>query len=237
MSSRWSAGRLPSESSAPGGFEILDAIGPARELVLAREPAPHRRLVFCEVTGKALVLGSTEPAEHADRAGVERLGAEIVRRASGGGAVFVAPRAQVWADAFVPADDPLLRDDVAESALWFGRAWAEAISRLSGRDVEVTPPCRVRGRWARWLCFSVLGPGEVSDGGVKLVGISQRRTRAGAWFHSMAPLRRTDEELVECLALDRGEKAECSALLARVSAPVAVDGALLRERLTSFLSR
>jgi lipoate-protein ligase A len=36
--------------------------------------------------------------------------------------------------------------------------------------------------WADLLCFGGLGPGEVTVDGAKLVGISQRRTRAGARF-------------------------------------------------------
>lgn len=237
MWSRSSARRLPSEATAPGGFEIVDSAGPARELVAAREPAGRRRVVFCEVTEPALVLGSTQPAEHADAVAARHLGVEVVRRASGGGAVFVAPGAQVWVDVFLPSGDPLLADDIAASFLWLGRAWAAALSSVGTDHLEVEPARSVRGPWARWLCFSSLGPGEVSRAGAKLVGISQRRTRAGAWFHSMAALRRSDDELLLCLALEPEERAECATLLRRVSAPLTVEGDVLRERLMAALSR
>jgi hypothetical protein len=42
---------------------------------------------------------------------------------------------------------------------------------------------------SRLVCFAALGPGEVSQGSTKLVGISQRRTRQGAKFQCIAYLR------------------------------------------------
>ena len=52
-----------------------------------------------------------------------------------------------------------------------------------------------------------MGTGEVLDsGGRKVVGIAQRRTRDGAWFHS-ACLRRWDPDpLLDVLVLEADER-------------------------------
>ena len=58
------------------------------------------------------------------------------------------------------------------------------------RDATHKGPMRT-DRWSRLVCFAGLGPGEVTVDGRKVVGISQRRTRAGARFQCAA-LRRWD---------------------------------------------
>jgi lipoate-protein ligase A len=57
------------------------------------------------------------------------------------------------------------------------------------------------------ICFGGVGTGEVLDaGGRKVVGISQRRTRDGAWFHG-ACLRRWDPgPLLDVLALEPDQR-------------------------------
>ncbi len=55
-------------------------------------------------------------------------------------------------------------------------------------------------RWSRLLCFGALGASEVTLAGRKLVGISERRDRAGAWFFSMALLEVQARDLAELLA-------------------------------------
>ncbi|HEX2382259.1 MAG TPA: hypothetical protein VHI95_06460, partial [Acidimicrobiales bacterium] len=50
-------------------------------------------------------------------------------------------------------------------------------------------------------CFAGLGPGEVTIGGRKAVGISQRRTRAGARFQCVAYERWDPSQLADLLRL------------------------------------
>ena len=40
----------------------------------------------------------------------------------------------------------------------------------------------IQSFWSHAICFAGVGPGEVLIDGAKVVGISQRRTRAGARF-------------------------------------------------------
>jgi ABC-type uncharacterized transport system fused permease/ATPase subunit len=60
----------------------------------------------------------------------------------------------------------------------------------------------VRTRWSPLVCFAGLGPGVVVVGGRKLVGLSQRRSRAGARFQCVLLRRWDPAELLALLALD-----------------------------------
>ena len=113
-------------------------------------------------------------------------GLPVVERASGGGAVLLQP-GDLWIDLVVRADSARWDDDVRASAHWVGEIWAAAI----GASAHVHRGGMTRTEWADRVCFAGLGPGEVTagEGGPKLVGISQRRTRAGARFQCLAPRR------------------------------------------------
>ena len=133
-----------------------------------------------------------------------RAGVEVVRRRSGGGAVLVDPDDPVWIDLVVPAGDRLWVDDVGRATWWVGEAWCRALGALG-----VDPACLAlhrgpleRTAWSDRVCFAALGAGEVTAGGRKVVGISQRRTRRGARFQCAALLRWAPDRLVDLLALD-----------------------------------
>ncbi|HZQ29045.1 MAG TPA: hypothetical protein VFA94_15215 [Acidimicrobiales bacterium] len=150
----------------------------------------------CTVDAPALVLGSTQPWTDA-RAGS---GLDVVRRHSGGGAVLVEPGGVAWVDVFLPAGDPLWSDDVGQAFWWLGDAWAAALASLGMDGLSVHRGGLISTRWSRMVCFAGLGAGEVTDGaGAKLVGMAQRRTRAGALFQCAVPLRWDVERLVAAL--------------------------------------
>ena len=102
-----------------------------------------------------------------------------MRRRSGGGAVLVGPGQAVWIDVVVPAGDPLWADDVGRAGWWLGEVWAAALAAAGLPGGEVWRGAQVRSAWSDRVCFAGLGAGEVTVGGRKVVGISQRRTRAG----------------------------------------------------------
>ncbi len=153
-----------------------------------------RAVRIVDVTEPALVLGSTQP-EVPDR------GVPVVRRRSGGGAVLVRPGEQVWADVLLPAGDPLWDDDVGRSFHWLGQAWVDTLHSLGleGRWHDGPMVCTP---WCRQVCFAGIGQGEVTVDGRKVVGMSQRRTRAGALFHCAALLRWDHTALAHLLDLD-----------------------------------
>ena len=119
----------------------------------------------------------------------------MARRRSGGSAVLVGPGRVVWADFVIPAGDELWQDDVGRAAWWVGEAFVAAL----GTGVVHRGPLE-RGRWGELVCFAGLGPGEVTIDGAKAVGISQRRTRAGARFQCAVHRRWDPDRLASLLA-------------------------------------
>lgn len=99
-------------------------------------------------------------------------------RPSGGGGVLVGPGDPLWVDVVVPRGDDLWDDDVGRAFWWLGAVWASVVG---GRAVVHRGPM-VRTRWSAEVCFAGLGPGEVTVGGRKVVGLAQRRVRDGALF-------------------------------------------------------
>lgn len=175
----------------------------------------RRALCRCEPVGApALVIGSSQRAEVADEDALARAATTLVRRRSGGGAVRVAPGAQLWVDAWVPAGDDLWDADVVRGAFWLGDLWAAALGALGVRGVEVHRGRAERGPWSAVLCFAGMGPGEVSVGGRKLVGLAQRRSAAGTRLSSMALVDVEPRHLLVLLRLSGAERARARAALA-----------------------
>ena len=171
-------------------FPVHRLTGTATELHHRDLPAERGVWIF-EASQPALVLGSTQPM-------IDAHDVEVVRRRSGGGAVFVEPGGTLWVDVVVPRGDELWDDDVGRSTYWLGDVWAHAV----GAGARVHRGAMVRTPWSDRVCFAGLGPGEVTIDGAKVVGISQRRTRASARFQCAVYERWNPEPLRELLGLD-----------------------------------
>lgn len=134
----------------------------------------------------------------------------------------------------VPADDPLWVDDVGRSFDWLGAVWIRALRSLdlAGADdlAAFAGPLR-RSAASDLVCFAGLGPGEVTSAGRKVIGLSQRRTRAGARFQCLAYLGAATaaEAIVALLAEphDPDERAALQALLETRVAALPVSAAAL----------
>ncbi|MET0458071.1 MAG: hypothetical protein ABW195_02410 [Ilumatobacteraceae bacterium] len=202
---------------------------------LDADPAPE--VWAFAVDRPALVLGSTQRAEVVDAAACAAAGVEVVRRRSGGGLVLLEPGGAVWFDVVVPA--PVLRavgvgDDVGASMRWLGGHVVTALGELGVDGVDVhrggMDACST---WCPLVCFAGLGPGEVLRDGVKLVGLSQRRTRAGARFQCAVHVRWSPERLTPLLAgpPPPGPPPDVATLPAEVAValPAAVAAALSRD--------
>jgi len=212
---------LPERSS----WEVKHLSGKVRELherstAVLGEQGPGRRAAHvCQPRDRALVLGSTQGQSAADLVACAAGGFDVVRRRSGGGAVLVEPGQLVWVDLFVPAGDPLWRDDVGQAAWWVGEAWAGGLE-VDGAEVWKSP--MQRGPWSSLVCFAGLGPGEVTlSTGEKVVGISQRRGRRGALFQCSCPLYWDAGRLLSLLALSHEERVAGARALEKVAAGVA----------------
>lgn len=194
-----------------------------------------RTITVLEVDRPALVLGSTQPAEHVDGEACEAVGVDVVRRRSGGGAVLLLPGRSTWVDVTITRDDPLWDDDVGRAAHWLGEAWVEAMATLGCDGATVHTGPILETAWSRRVCFAGVGPGEVLVGGRKLVGVSQRRTREGARFQCAVHRAWDPVGLLGLLHLDEGERVRALVDLADVAtgidAPAAAVAAALEARL------
>jgi lipoate---protein ligase len=221
-------------TAAPGGDWSIDRRSDTAYTLHGSWPAPaalHRRVVgLCTVVGPTtLVLGSTQPGDTIDTARVDHSHVVVVRRSSGGGAVLVAPAAQVWLDVWLPRRDPLWDDDVLRSSWWLGETWARALEGLGARPLVVHRGRATRTEWSDVVCFAGLGPGEVTSGSAKVVGVAQRRTREGARLHSMAVLAWDPAPLVGLLALGDEEARRARGALDDVASGVRVVVDRLRD--------
>ncbi|MEO6317983.1 MAG: hypothetical protein ABIP36_04295 [Acidimicrobiales bacterium] len=198
----------------------------AREL-----PDPIARAVWvCDATGPALVLGSAQSDERVDRPACAAAGVDMVRRRSGGGAVLVVPGEVLWVDVVLPTGDPLWQDDVGRAFHWLGDLWAAALQDV-GVDAAVHRGGLLRTPWSPQVCFAGLGPGEVTVDGRKVVGISQRRTRASARFQCAALARWDPLAIVPLLGLPPSATVE----LEGVAVGVGVDLGVLCDALVHRL--
>lgn len=146
-------------------------------------PDPPRRVVWWfEASTPSIALGSTQRTEVVDAELAKDQGIEVVRRRSGGGAVWLDGETVTWVDVVLPVDDRHWHDDVGHSAAWLGAVWAAALVDLGVEGAVVHDGPLTRTADAGLVCFAGLAPGEVLIGGRKAVGISQRRTRHAARF-------------------------------------------------------
>jgi lipoate---protein ligase len=183
------------------GWQVERHRGPAGALHALEVPDDGvARLWVLEPAGPAIVLGSTQRDEVVDRAAAEAAGADVVRRRSGGGAVWVAPGDPLWVDVVVPRGHRLWSDDVGRAFLPVGGAWRSALAAVGVRGTRLHEGRLACGPLGGTVCFAGRGPGEVLVGDAKLVGISQRRTRAGARFQCAVHRRWDPAPLAAVLA-------------------------------------
>lgn len=194
-----------------------------------------RRVVVRAVDRPVLVLGSAQRASVVDRGLAERAGVVVTRRRGGGGAVLLTPRAQVWADMWVPATDPLWTPEPRRTAVHVGRWWAAALMR-AGIGAAVHDGPSLPSRWSGLVCFAGVGPGEVLSGGRKIVGLAQWRSKQGALVFGCAYVSFDPSLLVDCLAIDETARASLAGALddsvtdlARLGAPAWGTDDLLAE--------
>ena len=114
--------------------------------------------------------------------------------------MLVRPGELLWVDVLVPADDPLWEADVGRSFHWLGQVWVDALQAVGIEASWHRGPLICRP-WCRQVCFAGIGPGEVTVDGRKVVGMAQRRTRAGALFQCAALLRWDPDEMARLLDL------------------------------------
>ena len=81
-----------------------------------------------------------------------------------------------------------------------GERWVEALRDVVDGELTVHRGPWCAPPWSELVCFAGIAPGEVLLDGVKLVGLSQRRTRRGARFQCAVNRHFDDDLLIELLA-------------------------------------
>ena len=196
----------------------------------AIDPAPVRTATFHTVEVPTLVLGSAQTEAEVDARVASTMGVQVVRRRSGGGAVLLMPDEFVWLDLVVPVDDPLWDVDVARAMVWVGELWQSVLAEF-GAPGHVHREAMVRADWSRAVCWAGVGTGEVMAERGKLVGISQRRTRALARFQTMCHLHWRPELVAALVAGPR----PTPDIVAPWAAVVSVEAAELQTALVADL--
>ncbi len=194
--------------------------GPLTELLEAPIEVDELTVVDVPVAHRTVVLGSTQPDTVIDRVAAEAAGLAVARRRSGGGAVLHGPEEASWVEVWLPRGDPRWDDDVHRSFGWLGDAWASVLADAGATGVAVHRGSLQRTAWSDLVCFGGLGSGEVTVEGRKVVGIAQRRSRAGARFQCAVLHRWRPADLVDVLAITPGARAQAVAELAPVAAGV-----------------
>lgn len=203
------------------GWGIERHVGSAASFHARDLPDPARRVVWWfEVATPAIALGSTQRTEVVDAERAKDLGVEIVKRRSGGGAVWLDPDSVTWVDVVLPGDDSHWDDDVSRSAAWLGAVWAEALTDLGVEGAVVHDGPLVRTDESGLVCFAGVAPGEVLVDGRKVVGVSQRRTRHAARFQCAVLHSWDPAPLVDVLDLGDDERADLRGRLADVGAGI-----------------
>jgi lipoate-protein ligase A len=156
-------------------------LGPPSSATLLQQPSVVPVIRVLHIEGPTLVLGSSQPETVVNP---ERHDIRVVRRRSGGGAVWLDPAEQVWLDVVLPITHPRWIPDVTASFGWLGTVWMHTMVDLGldEQSVAVHRGVMQKSSWSDLLCFAGMGPGEVFVGGRKIVGMSQRRSRSAALF-------------------------------------------------------
>ena len=173
----------------------------------------------------AIVLGSAQSESHIDADAARRAGVDVVRRRSGGGAVYVSSASVLWVDLLIPQGDPLWERDVGRATWWVGDAWQRALERAGVGGSVVWRAGMRRTEWSDLICFAGTGPGEVLLGTAKVVGISQRRTRNATLFQTVAIVEWTPDLLIGLLSLPTGDRDRARSDLAPAARGVGEDTA------------
>jgi lipoate---protein ligase len=182
------------------GPGVVTRVGGSAAAFHARELPDVAAVWQFDIEHPAIVLGSRQTVDVLDLDACRRADVEIVRRRSGGGVVLLIPGATEWFDVVVPAADRRWDDDVRRSMVNIGERWVEALRGLVEGELTVHHGPMVPTPWSDLVCFAGIAPGEVLLDGVKLVGISQRRTRRAARFQCAVNRAVDHDLLVELLA-------------------------------------
>jgi lipoate-protein ligase A len=146
----------------------------------------------------AVSLGYGQPLDrHVDVAACRRLGVGIVRRPTGGSAIYHdGPERELTYSVAATADDLGVSADLLDTYRWIGGALARGLQALGAR-AEMVPTGRGLARDPAF-CFARTAAYEIEVDGKKIVGSAQRRQGTSFLQHG-AVLLGVDEPRLRAL--------------------------------------
>ena len=134
---------------------------------------------------------------HVDAEACRRLGVGVVRRPTGGSAIYHdGPERELTYSVTATAEDLGVSADLLETYRWISRALVRGLRTL-GAAAEMVPTGRGLGRDPAF-CFARTGAYEIEIGGKKVVGSAQRRQGTSFLQHG-AVLLGVDEPRLRAL--------------------------------------
>lgn len=184
---------------------------------------------------RALSLGCAELSADVDQVACQALDVAVIRRQSGGTAVYHDSFQLGYALA-LPAGHALIATDVVETYRRCARPVAAAL-RILGRAARLASIAEAQARSAEVgadsaasrACLVAIAPYEVLVDGRKVVAHAQVRRRA-VLVHGLVLLRHAPAEYARLFALPGHEQLRVAALLGRKIGQLASHSAPLRQR-------
>jgi len=198
----------------------------------AGDPMPVLRLYGWDRPTVTLGRHQDPEADRIDLSRCRRLGVSVVRRPTGGRAVYHGRGLTYAVVAPIPRD----AGTVGETYRWVATALLDG---LRGLGLSVTELGRHRGADAalRAACYAAPSAGEVALAGGKWIGSAQRRLRRAFLQHGSIPLADDAAALAGCMRFgDEAERGAWAAALSRRTAAVTAELAgTSRDDLTSAI--
>ena len=129
-----------------------------------------------------LVLGSSQSLDVLDR---QRTSSMEMRRRRGGGGIVLLQPGDLWVDWWIPHGDARWSNDVHASSIRAGQWWREALSNYVNEELHVHEGSLEGDPALRVVCFAGRGPGEIFEGGKKVLGVTQWRVREGTFVSTV----------------------------------------------------
>ncbi|MEJ5312485.1 MAG: biotin/lipoate A/B protein ligase family protein [Anaerolineae bacterium] len=167
----------------PGALNMATDEALLREVAARRSPPTLRLYAW---SPPALTLGRGQPFADADVARLTADNVTLLRRATGGTAVFHEDEL-AYAVA-VTHDEPRLTGGIAESYRGLSAALLYALAKVGLRNAEASAHAERRGGPRSPVCFELPSDYEITVGPRKLFGSAQMRINGGILQHGTLPL-------------------------------------------------
>lgn len=187
----------------------------ALDEVLARAAGAGERRPAVRFYGwspPAVSLGYNQDDADIDRAACAAAGIDVVRRPTGGRAVFHKDELTYCVAA--PADDPLLGGTVLETYRTIAAALLAGLRNLGVAADMVRSEAAAPGPARAASCFAAAGRYEITAGGRKIVGSAQRRI-GGALLQQGSVLLNQPQDAAFAGLRDDGRSTTAALLLGR----------------------